>query len=297
MALIVWWLMLWTASAHDVRPGVIALQEVSEDTYTVRVTPGSDGGGVASVLLPRWPAGCVAAADTLRCEDGLIGALAVPPAAIEETQVVVQVQHLDGTVERAVLRAPHDSVQLGAPSNDGAGMSVWLGARHALGGWDHLLFLWGLVLVTGSWRERVVAATGFTCGHGVALAWCAGGLWLPRSPVLELLIALSILCVALEAASASKRGFAGRVGWVSAGFGLVHGLGFAVSMLDGGAASPWTLLWFNVGVEIGQLSALCALFVLAPWFRGVRATGVLLLGGFAAYLSMSRGLLWSLTLW
>ena len=85
MALIAWWLMLCMAFAHDVRPGVIALQEVSEDTYTVRITPGSDGGGVAAVLLPRWPAGCVSAGDTLRCEDGLAGELAVPAAATTMT--------------------------------------------------------------------------------------------------------------------------------------------------------------------------------------------------------------------
>ena len=293
MALIAWWLAFCGAFAHDVRPGVVALQQVSETTYAVRITPGSDGGGVASALLPRWPAGCIRAADVLRCERGLQGELAVPPAAIQKTPVVVQVEHLDGSTERALLRGANDRVQLGVYAASGAGPSVWLGIRHALGGWDHLLFLWGLVLVTGSWRQRVVAATGFTVGHGMALLWCAGGLWLPGAAALELLIALSILCVACEAASESKSMFQDRAGWVSAGFGLVHGLGFAVSMLESGATSPWGLLWFNVGVEAGQLAVLCALFVAAPWFRSRRTRGVWLLGGVAAYLSMSRGILWS----
>ena len=262
MALIAWWLMLCMAFAHDVRPGVIALQEVSEDTHTVRIA-GERWGRRRCGVAARWPAGCVSAADTLRCEDGLSGELAVPAAAIQKTPVVVQVQHLDGSMEREVLRGSRDSAQLGGAFDAGA-CERMAGCSPRAGRLGP-----SLVLVGPCFGDGLLAGAGRR-GHGV----CVGMVWrwcgVPagcgcRGRALELLIALSIFCVALEAASESKTSFAGRVGWVSAGFGLVHGLGFAVSMLEGGATSPWTLLWFNVGVEVGQLAVLCALFVVAPW--------------------------------
>lgn len=137
-----------------------------------------------------------------------------------------------------------------------------LGIEHILEGYDHLLFIACLVLLAGSLRRILITITGFTIAHSITLALAA--LELVRLPVaaVEASIALSIVFVALELA----RGRHNTITWrypisVSSTFGLLHGFGFAAVLSDIGLPQtqvPAALLFFNVGVEIGQI-----VFVLA----------------------------------
>lgn len=177
-----------------------------------------------------------------------------------------------------------------------------LGAEHLLTGIDHILFLLALIAGSRRFREVVLTATAFTIAHSVTFILAATGLVSVSSLIVEPIIALSIAIVAAwhlwrlwrrgDAANTldSSSGPFGldRAGWLRIGvvflFGLVHGLGFASAL---GIDEPWswTLLWsllvFNLGIEVVQLTIIAALFPLLTLLRrrkprlGLWATGAL----------------------
>jgi hypothetical protein len=140
-----------------------------------------------------------------------------------------------------------------------AASMVRMGVEHILTGYDHLLFLLGLVLACGSVRAVLGAVTAFTAAHSVTLAVSVLGLWTPPPGIVEPLIAASIAYVGLEnlfVRSARSR-------WrLTFPFGLVHGFGFAGALREvhfARASVPVVLGAFNVGVELGQLLVLAAI--------------------------------------
>jgi hypothetical protein len=154
--------------------------------------------------------------------------------------------------------------------------AVWIfvveGFWHILGGIDHLLFLFCLVIPFRRPRSLLVIVTSFTIAHSITLIASAYGVapdvgWFP--PLVETLIATSIVYMALE--NIVSPGLRRR--WIiTFGFGLIHGFGFSFALREtlqfAGAHVFTSLLAFNVGVEIGQLIVLAALVpVLELLFR------------------------------
>lgn len=145
-----------------------------------------------------------------------------------------------------------------------------LGFEHILDGIDHLLFILGLLLlVRGPWM-LVKTITAFTVAHSITLALAVLGVVnIPSAPV-EAAIALSIVFLAVEIVNARRQrfGLAYRKPWLVAfGFGLLHGLGFAGALSQIGLPPqevPVALVFFNVGVEIGQLVFVAGILV-AHW--------------------------------
>lgn len=143
------------------------------------------------------------------------------------------------------------------------------GMKHILGGLDHVLFIACLALATRRLRSLVVLATAFTVAHSVTLLTAALGgapdaLWF--APLVEVLIAASIIVMALEAAL----GTGARWRWMTVfAFGLVHGFGLAVSLAESlqyaGSHLVASLAAFNIGVELGQIGVL---LLLVPLLRG-----------------------------
>lgn len=142
-----------------------------------------------------------------------------------------------------------------------------LGVGHILAGYDHLVFLAGLILTSRRGRELLIALTAFTAAHSVSLALVvAAGVRAPAS-IVEPLIAASIAWIGLESLVYGRRG----PRWVVVfGVGLVHGFGFAGALLELGLGSSASeiavaLLSFNLGVEAGQL-AVAAIVVPLVWW-------------------------------
>jgi hydrogenase/urease accessory protein HupE len=169
---------------------------------------------------------------------------------------------------------------------------VRLGIEHILIGWDHLLFLFGMVLVASRLREVLKVVTAFTVAHSLTLAVAALGVLAPSPRVIEPLIALSIAYVGVE--NLVVKNLEGR--WkVALLFGLLHGFGFAGGMLDIGASPsqlPTVLLGFNLGVELGQLGVLALLLPMLARLRRVEArwltskrvlSGLVVIPGLAAF--------------
>jgi hydrogenase/urease accessory protein HupE len=129
------------------------------------------------------------------------------------------------------------------------------GIQHILIGPDHILFLVGLLLLGGGWTALVRIVTAFTIGHSITLSLAALGIVSPPARLIEPAIALSIVLVG---ADNLMRGSDRDVrAWIALVFGLVHGFGFASVLRELGLpreALGWSLLSFNVGVEIGQLA-------------------------------------------
>jgi hydrogenase/urease accessory protein HupE len=130
-----------------------------------------------------------------------------------------------------------------------------LGLEHIFTGYDHLVFLFGLLIVGGSLRAAVKIITSFTVAHSITLALATLGLVSLSGKIVEPLIAASIMYVGIE--NLFRRDLNRR--WMlTFGFGLAHGLGFAAALRDLGVGANGTgvavpLLSFNLGVELGQL--------------------------------------------
>lgn len=148
---------------------------------------------------------------------------------------------------------------------------VQLGLRHIFTGYDHLFFLFGLLLVCSRWRQLMVIVTCFTVGHSLTLALATLNVVNLPPRLTEPLIALTILFVGAE--NIWRRGTEPRGRWaLTLLFGLVHGFGFANVLrelgvgADGrGIAGP--LLGFNLGVELGQLVFAAVVLPVFWWAR------------------------------
>ncbi|MNM52760.1 HupE / UreJ protein [compost metagenome] len=149
-----------------------------------------------------------------------------------------------------------------------AGAFLVHGIQHILGGFDHLLFVFGLLLLVGNGWMLVKTITAFTLAHSITLALAAlGAVQLPGPPV-EATIALSILLLAVEIVRKNRGDVSFTIQWpwvVAFCFGLLHGFGFAGALAQIGLPQrdlPLALFTFNVGVEIGQLMFVAAVLSL-----------------------------------
>ena len=161
-----------------------------------------------------------------------------------------------------------------------------MGIEHILTGYDHLVFLFGLVLLRAKVKELVATVTAFTAAHSISLALAVLGILTPSSRIIEPAIALSIAYVGIEnffVKDASKR-------WrITFPFGLIHGFGFAGALQEVGLAKaqiPVALVTFNLGVEAGQLAVLALVVPLLVLLRDKQRwfdpTGIRVLSGAVA---------------
>lgn len=161
--------------------------------------------------------------------------------------------------------AAHDDGALAKLSKtEVLGIYLQLGFRHILPlGLDHILFVLGLFLLNPKLKPILWQATAFTVAHTITLGLAIYGIIKPPASIVEPVIALSILYVALENIFSSKLN-SGRIGLVFL-FGLIHGMGFASVLTELGLpknAYLSSLLMFNAGVELGQVTVIIAAFLL-----------------------------------
>jgi HupE / UreJ protein len=139
-----------------------------------------------------------------------------------------------------------------------------LGYTHILPlGIDHILFVLSLFLLNPTLKPILMQATAFTVAHTITLGLAMYGVIKPPTNIVEPIIALSILYVALENIF-SPRLKASRIGIVFL-FGLVHGMGFASALTELGLpknAYFSSLIMFNIGVELGQITVILAAYFL-----------------------------------
>ncbi len=258
------------AHAHGFAPSLLTIDQTDDQTAVVRFFPARALAGAAPRIV-----GCTTTTlpDGVRatCPSGRLELL-LPDGSGD---VLVQHQRPSGVVAAApAALGERLTIALGTPASPSLWASVALGARHIGSGVDHLMFVAALVALVGFRRRLLWLISGFTLGHSITLA--LGSLQLVVVPPLfvEALIALSLVMVARELVRPSPASLLQRRPLLlAAGFGLVHGCGFAAALTALGvdrAARLSVLLGFNLGVELGQLAFVAVLLVAAAGLRRLR---------------------------
>jgi hydrogenase/urease accessory protein HupE len=293
------------ARAHELTMAEMEVRETAPGDFFWQWSAQNDKRPMGDDLVPHWPEACAAGGPNLvRCgSTGLKGALTVEGVGKRYSAAIVKVYWLDGGNRVYTITQAQPTAQLYGSADDRRGRCeiarayVVLGVEHILSGFDHLLFVAGLLFLVGFRRRLVGTITAFTLAHSITLACSVFGLITLRSPPVEAAIALSIVLVASEALR-QRETLARRLpALVSFIFGLVHGLGFAGALKEIGLPAshlPLALLTFNVGVELGQLLVVLVAFAVARlpvaqrWLGPARRPALYGIGVVAAYWSWLR---------
>jgi len=153
---------------------------------------------------------------------------------------------------------------------------VYLGAKHMVTGYDHILFLFGVIFFLYRMKDIAIYVSLFALGH--SLTMIAGVIFDfgINSYIIDAIIGFSIVYKALDNLGAYQRWFGVQPNTkvVTLIFGLCHGFGLASKLIDYEIAAEGllpNLLAFNVGVELGQLVALTAILIAMGWWRGTES--------------------------
>ena len=278
--------------AHEVRPGYLEIRQTGPETYDALWKVPGQGDNLRLGLYVEFPAGCRDVTQpfgsmvkeayterwTINCAGGLTsGTIRIAGLSTTMTDVLVRLGRLDCStqVTRLTPSAPSFEVEALPGPLEVARTYLVLGVEHILLGIDHLLFVLALFILVKGTRRLIATITAFTAAHSLTLAGATlGFVHVPGLPV-EAGIALSIVFVAAEIVHSreGRPGLTERFPWIVAfTFGLLHGFGFASALSEVGlpqSAIPVALLFFNVGVEIGQLLFIASIFAVMALARQV----------------------------
>lgn len=310
LACLSWLLCAGTATAHEVRPAYLEITEAAPGTYEVTwkqpvldgrrlkidpilpeacVRTGEYVTPVGGTLVQRWSISCDLNTGEIRI-DGLDRTL---------TDVFVRIDRLEGDDIGAVLRPGNASLDLTVPTGAPVATYFRIGVEHILFGWDHLLFVLGMVLLVRP-RQLLLTLTAFTVAHSITLASATlAGVTLPGPPV-EITIAMSIALLGAEAIHRIKgwMTLSQKIPWAIAfGFGLIHGFGFAGALSEIGlpkGEEALALLLFNLGVEAGQILFVSAVLSIAWVFYKLAAKRMVLARTALAYFIGIMGSYWAI---
>jgi hydrogenase/urease accessory protein HupE len=270
------------ARADYFRPAYLEMTERSGDIYDVRWKTPAQSEVVVMPIKPVFPpgsrmtrpfvssyaAGAVVMSGQVAVPGGIEGKrLRIDGLAETGNQALVRVIRIDGgedlykvaaTEPELTIPEEPDSISVSARYTE-------LGIEHIWFGFDHLLFVAALFMLVANLRTLFWTITAFTVAHSITLALVTLDVIRVPVPPVEAFIALSIVFVAVEVVRQSRGHptLASRKPWLVAfTFGLLHGLGFASALAEIGLPRnnvPLALLFFNVGVEIGQIAFVAAL--------------------------------------
>lgn len=272
------------AFADEIRPGYLELKESSENKFSVvwKVPAKGDKKLNLDVQLPdncdyktqpnsqlingayieRW---------VVVCDGGLVEkSISIPGLQFTNTDVLLRMEFVNDTSQSAHLSSKNYTYKIPAKASSLQIIKTyaWFGVEHILLGVDHLLFVFALLLIVTSKRLLLWTITAFTIAHSITLAGATlGVIHVAQEPV-EAIIALSILFLAMEIINVQRGRFSLAAKWpwlVAFIFGLLHGFGFAGALIEVGLpqhAISLALIFFNLGVELGQLIFITIVFTL-----------------------------------
>ena len=311
-----------SAHAHRFAPSLLKVNEIAPAQFhLVWKTPAQATSNIP--MRPLWPDSCeVTQANAPQMEgtgkvssfqlscsnlgaDGLVGeTLGIEGLGANQASAMVMVSLLDGRQYQQVLNAEQPAFVV--PEEPGAGEVMgdysFLGMEHIWGGIDHLLFVFGLLLLVGGGTRLLWTITAFTVGHSITLSLVTLGFFDYPVALVEFTIALSIFVLAVELTRKARNDLLWRhPWWLAGGFGLLHGMGFAGALAETGLPQdnvPLALLFFNIGIEIGQIAFILVVMALwwlvrkplAPWQEQLRWVPVYVLGSLSALWCIERGL-------
>ena len=280
-----------TTAAHEVRPAYLELRESAGGQIDVlwkapvrgemRLSLAPEFSGRNDLVAPiitRQTNDGVVQTWRLRSVDPLRGqTIKIAGLTGTMTDVLLRLEFSNGRewTQRLTPQQPQAVIPVDSSWMETARVYFVLGVEHILTGIDHLMFVLALLIITTGTQKLVSTVTAFTVAHSITLsAATLGFVHVPQAPV-EAIIALSIVFVTAEIIHARNGhpGLTERAPWIVAFmFGLLHGFGFAGALSEVGLPNgqiPVALLFFNVGVEAGQLIFIGAVLALIAVFRRI----------------------------
>jgi len=287
-------LLAQPAISDELRPGYLEMRQTSSGVYDllfkiparaeelrlaiyVKLPEGSQDTGAPRASFSD---GAYVERRSIRRDGGFIGqAVSIEGLSATSTDVLVRIESLAGAIQTERLSPTKTSFVIQAVPGAGevAGTYLWLGVEHILFGFDHLLFVLALVILVKTWSRVAITVTAFTIAHSITLAAATLGFVNVPGPPVEATIAFSIMLVSVEILNArsGKPSLTTREPWLVAfSFGLLHGFGFAGALAEVGLpqhAIPVALLFFNLGVEMGQLTFVAAILMAGGLVRTAMA--------------------------
>ncbi|WP_288373205.1 HupE/UreJ family protein [uncultured Algoriphagus sp.] len=261
--------------AHEVRPAYLQIQEQSPNLYSVlwkvprtvdkvlNIQPQfEESFTLTETVSPRILEAFVLYTFQLTGEKSLANTeLRIDQLNTTGTDVLVNIRLLNGESHSFLLQPTEDSARIPETPSKWTVAKTYtiLGVEHILFGFDHLLFVLALIMITKGFNKLLKTITAFTLAHSITLCFSALGIASLPGPPVEAVIALSIVFLALEVMKIQEGQptLTSKKPWLVAfSFGLLHGFGFAGALQEIGLPQneiPLALATFNIGVEIGQI--------------------------------------------
>lgn len=278
------------AYAHELRPAYLEIQSINDETFSVLFKVPGRGPEKRLALYLQLPddietitpvkttftGTAFIERSTIRRDGGLQGAeIKIKGLSQTLTDVLVRIEHHDKNIQtvRLTPQSPSFVVDSTPSKFDITKTYLLLGGEHILMGIDHLLFLICLLIIAKTGRRILITITGFTVAHSITLILSALNIINIPVPPVEAVIALSIIFVASEIARGFRESYTYKYPiLVASSFGLLHGFGFASVLKEIGLPQSeiiTSLLFFNIGVEIGQLFFISIFILLILFIKNI----------------------------
>ena len=272
------WLVLtffpFLSFADEMRPSLLKLSELENQRWSVSFKQPQIRGRFVNLKVKT---NCVAGEITpvlgvatrqekfvLNCAPDELSIVEI--VGLEKTLVdtMVTIRDISGQETNHLLSSSKPVMVVGK-SSPAVPIYIVLGIEHLIFGIDHVLFVLVLLYVVRGLKNLLKVITSFTVAHSITLGLSSLNMLSLAQPPVEALISLSIVFLAAEALRGEK-GYLTRAPWVvSALFGLLHGMGFAGALAEIGLPEDTAiiaLLFFNIGIEVGQMVVVIAALAL-----------------------------------
>ena len=269
--------------AHELNPARLILEEVEPYSFdvvwkfpsNVLTQPGSivfpPICKETSKSLPEVERKYLITYSSLVCESSLQGNELSVKGLSRMTDALISIRFSDGNKFEGLVSVNEPKLTIPGETNLYPTSYFWLGVDHLLSGIDHLLFVFGLIFLVQGMTILIKTITAFTLAHSITLGLSVFGVvHLPQATA-EALIALTLVYLALEIGSKNK--YLSTPWFLAFGFGLLHGFGFAGALSEIGFANEnllFSLLFFNLGIEAGQLVILPIIGFIIWFFNKIK---------------------------
>jgi len=298
-------LFLGNVFSHEMNPARLLLEEQEDGSYAGNwMFPSNAAGLPAEIIfsdceeernLPKIEGKYLVSELSMTCGDSIKGKEISLKGLSRITDALISVTFKDGTKFEGLATVNNSKIIVPQELSIYPTGYFWLGVEHLLSGIDHMLFVFGLLFIVSGTANLFKTITAFTIAHSITLGLSVLELIKMPQASTEAFIALTLIYLALEVSEKHKYE---STPWVVAfGFGLLHGLGFAGALNDIGVnndALLFSLLFFNIGIETGQLLVL-PLFGLIVWLlsrslfsKNIHQYASYLIGGLGSFWLIER---------
>ena len=293
-------------SSHEFTPAQLEITQISESDYLVNWKFPLNQSTKLRINFPEF---CSSEDDLfpkrsgkylleiieLNCKEPLKGSTLNVTNMSFMTDVMVTIRFINDEVFQDYITSENSELVIPNEVEYSNFSYLFMGFEHLLGGYDHILFVFGLVFLISGWFNLIKTITSFTIAHSITLALSSLGVVKLPQTATEAVIALTIIYLAYEILD--KKDLR-KIPWhIPFGFGLIHGFGFAGALMEIGFSGQslfQTLLLFNVGIELAQLSLLPIIFFLIFLFTKVnlknefKTISAFAIGGISCYWFIER---------